>query len=223
MNGGLYQNNTFISEVYTGEAGGTSKNDYFYEPGTYVTGNYNLTNTNGATLGELLLADGGAIQIIYPDSTYDGSYIETGPESSGLYIDSYYAADVSCFLAGSMINTSSGLIAVEDIKIGDYIVCYHGDQQENRAVIWTGYNTVVVKSYLPEDEANYPVRVLKNAIADNVPSKDLLVTQEHCLLINNQFIPVRMLVNNSTIFYDHSITQYTYYHIKTEYTLCNYG
>lgn len=216
MNGGLSQNNTFISEVYYGEAGGTSKNDYFYEPGTYVTGNYNLTNTNGATLGELLLADGGAIQIIYPGSTYDGSYIETGPESSGLYIDSYYAANVSCFLAGSMINTPNGLIAVEDIKVGDYIVCYNEDQQENRTVIWTGYNTVSVNALLPEDEANYPVRVLKNAIADNVPSKDLLVTQEHCLLINNQFIPVRMLVNNSTIFYDHSITEYTYYHIETE-------
>lgn len=123
---------------------------------------------------------------------------------------------ISCFLAGSMINTSDGLIAVEDIKVGDSVVCYNGEQQENRAVIWTGYNTAVVNRTLPEDEANYPIRVLKNAITDNVPSKDLLITPEHCILIDNQFIPVRMLVNNSTIFYDHSITEYTYYHIETE-------
>lgn len=69
---------------------------------------------------------------------------------------------------------------------------------------------------VPEDEAKYPVRVLKDAISDGVPYKDLLITPEHCILLDGQFIPVRMLVNGATIFYDTSITEYTYYHIETE-------
>ncbi|CAI3961171.1 Hint domain-containing protein, partial [Commensalibacter communis] len=123
-----------------------------------------------------------------------------------------------CFLTGSMIRTFEGEIAVEDIRIGDEVLTFDWQQNKeiSRSVRWVGHKTVRVKTHLKDDEAGYPVRVLKDAVADGVPYKDLLITPEHCLFFDGKFIPVRMLVNGASIYYDRSITDYTYYHIETE-------
>jgi len=82
-------------------------------------------------------------------------------------------------------------------------------------VTWIGHKTTSVKSNLLNDEAGYPVRILKDAIAQNVPNKDLLITAEHCLYFDGKFIPARMLVNGYSIYYDTLMTCYDYYHIET--------
>lgn len=121
-----------------------------------------------------------------------------------------------CFLSNSMIRTPEGDVAVQDIQVGDSVVAYVDGQQQVRKVVWAGKAHVTVKAGLPDDEAGYPVRILKDALAEGVPYKDMLVTPEHCLFFNGLFTPVRMLVNGASIFYDHSITSYDYYHIETE-------
>lgn len=125
---------------------------------------------------------------------------------------------ITCFLAGSMIRTTKGDVAVEDMQIGDEVVAY--DWQNNkditRPVIWVGKAHTTVRPELTDDEAGWPVRILKDAIADGVPYKDMLITAEHCLFFKGSFVPVRMLVNGVSIFYDKSITSYNYYHVETE-------
>ncbi|WP_408740376.1 Hint domain-containing protein [Acetobacter senegalensis] len=123
---------------------------------------------------------------------------------------------ITCFLSDSMIRTPEGDVAVQDIQVGDSVVAYVDGQQQVRKVVWAGKTHVAVKAGLPDDEAGYPVRILKDALAEGVPYKDMLVTPEHCLFFNGLFTPVRMLVNGASIFYDHSITSYDYYHIETE-------
>ncbi|NLG91375.1 MAG: hypothetical protein GX486_05885 [Acetobacter sp.] len=125
---------------------------------------------------------------------------------------------VVCFLAGSMIRTSEGDVAVEDIQIGDQLVTFdwEHDREVTRPVVWVGKAHAKVRAGLPDDEAGYPVRVLKDAVADGVPYKDMLITAEHCLFFEGKFVPVRMLVNGVSIFYDKSITSYDYYHVETE-------
>ena len=81
---------------------------------------------------------------------------------------------------------------------------------------WTGQAHCNVRPHLPDDHAGYPVRILKDAIADGVPFKDMLITAEHCLFFDGKFVPARMLVNGRSIFFDKSITSYDYYHIETE-------
>ncbi|CAI3940126.1 Large exoprotein involved in heme utilization or adhesion (FhaB) (PDB:4RM6) [Commensalibacter communis] len=214
--GGVSQNNEYISQITYVQKGGTTKGDLFYEPGSALYGTYKLTNTVGATLSPLYISDGSGNLYLASGSTFDGSYFARASGTGVGYIYPAYATSVACFLAGSMINTINGLKAIEDIQVGDQVITYRGGKQENRSVIWIGYNTVTVNQSLPEDEANYPVRILKNAVAENVPFEDLLVTSEHCILLDGQFIPVRMLVNDTTIFYDHTITEYTFYHVETE-------
>ena len=126
--------------------------------------------------------------------------------------------EVVCFLAGSMINTPSGCKAVEDLTIGDQIVTFDWRNKAEvlQAVSWVGTARCYVRSDLPDDRAGWPVRIVKDAFAKGVPFKDMLITAEHCLFFKGHFLPVRMLVNNRSIFYDKSINSYDYYHIETE-------
>ncbi|MGD7069829.1 Hint domain-containing protein [Acetobacter sp. AAB5] len=123
-----------------------------------------------------------------------------------------------CFLSGSMIRTPDGDVAVEDIQIGDQVVTFDWESNKSipRPVTWVGKTHATIRPDLPHDEAGYPVRILKDAIADGVPYKDMLITAEHSLFFDGKFVPVRMLVNGVSIFYDTSITSYDYYHVETE-------
>ena len=124
----------------------------------------------------------------------------------------------ACFLAGTLISTFNSTMAVETIKVGDIVKTFDWkmNQTTNATVIWVGQKHTNVKTYLSDDLAGYPVRILKNAISENVPNEDLLVTPEHCLFFDGNFVPARMLVNGRSIYYDYSITSYDYYHIETE-------
>ncbi|MDN7351446.1 Hint domain-containing protein [Acetobacter senegalensis] len=121
-----------------------------------------------------------------------------------------------CFLPGSMIRTPTGDVAVEDIRVGDEVVAYINGKAVVRPVIWAGCKGATVRAHLPDDEAGYPVRVKQDAIAEGVPYKDMLITPDHCLFFDGRFVPVRMLVNGTSIFYDRSILSYDYYHIETD-------
>ncbi|GAN68234.1 Hint domain-containing protein [Acetobacter orleanensis] len=124
----------------------------------------------------------------------------------------------ACFLSGSAIRTPEGDVTVENIKIGDDVITFDWKNNKDviRPVVWVGKARATVQFNQPDDEAGYPVRILKNAISDGVPYKDMLVTPEHCLFFEGKFVPARMLVNGASIFYDKSITSYDYYHVETE-------
>ncbi|MFT9450422.1 Hint domain-containing protein [Gluconobacter japonicus] len=120
-----------------------------------------------------------------------------------------------CFLAGSLISIPSGTIAVEKLAVGDNVTAYVDGTETVRQVTWAGQARCTVRPHLALDQAGYPVRILKNAISEGVPFKDMLITAEHCLFFDGKFVPARMLVNGRSIFYDTSITSYDYYHIET--------
>ncbi|KFL87909.1 hypothetical protein AmDm5_1911 [Acetobacter malorum] len=155
----------------------------------------------------------GIIDGNHGDGQYKG---DTYYQDAGLtYNSSAQTATVTCFLAGSLIRTAKGDVAVEDVRVDDLVLTVATGQDVYQPVIWAGYQTMTVQPNLPDDEAGYPVRIRAGAIADGVPYEDLLITPEHCLFLNGRFVPVRMLVNGSSIFYDRSLTQYTYYHVET--------
>lgn len=123
----------------------------------------------------------------------------------------------SCFLSDSMIRTPQGDVAVQDIRVGDHIITLDWESNANIVlpVISTGKKHIHVCPDLSDDKAGWPVRVMKNAISDGVPYKDMLITPGHCLFFYNCFVPVRMLVNGVSIFYDKSFHAYDYYYLET--------
>ncbi|MGX7347129.1 Hint domain-containing protein [Acetobacter pasteurianus] len=194
---------------------GISKGDMIGVNGSTVnTATY--TNTNGSGSVVLNAADGHTYT--YNSVAYDTSSNTGVPEGTTIATSTQGGNAIICFLAGSMIRTLEGDVAVEDIQIGDQVVTF--DWRNNNdvtcPVVWVGKARATVHPELPDDEAGWPVRVLKDAIADGVPYKDMLITAEHCLFFKDRFVPVRMLVNDASIFYDKSITSYDYYHVETE-------
>ncbi|GCD55168.1 hypothetical protein NBRC3222_0505 [Acetobacter pasteurianus NBRC 3222] len=123
---------------------------------------------------------------------------------------------VPCFLAGTEISVNGATRKVEDLAVGDRIDVLVNGKTEQKTVTWVGKSTSVAAPFLPLDMAGYPVRIVKDALAEGVPFKDMLITPEHCLYLNGCFVPARMLVNGQSIFYDQSFTSYDYYHVETE-------
>ncbi|XAO71155.1 MAG: Hint domain-containing protein [Acetobacteraceae bacterium] len=82
-------------------------------------------------------------------------------------------------------------------------------------MIWVGSQSVRVHPDLSPDMAEYPVIIKAGAISEHVPQRDLRVTSEHCIALENRLIPVRMLVNGKSIFYDMMVTSYEAHHFET--------
>lgn len=157
-------------------------------------------------------------QYTYERRTYPFSWLYY-PKKDTSEVTILYKGDRGfdpCFLSGTEISSEGTTRKIEDLKIGDRIDVYLNGRTGQKPIIWIGKSTCVVRPYLPVDKAGYPVRILKNAIAENIPFKDLLVTPEHCLFFNGCFVPARMLVNGRSIFYDRSSISYDFYHIETE-------
>ncbi len=119
-----------------------------------------------------------------------------------------YLAAPPCYLPGTLIETARGPVAVEEITLADRVVAYDNGQEVLRQVVWTG------KSHVKADRS--PVIVRQGALADNVPSRDLHVTEEHCLFLEGRFVPVRMLVNGHSIVSDTRHEDYDVYHIELD-------
>ena len=159
---------------------------------------------------KITLKDGSSITLHIIGIKNTGYILGENPDGSLTF--------AACFLAGTLISTFNSTMAVEAIKVGDIVKTFDWKMKQttNATVIWVGQKHTNVKTYLSDDLAGYPVRILKNAISENVPNEDLLVTPEHCLFFDGNFVPARMLVNGRSIYYDYSITSYDYYHIETE-------
>lgn len=117
-----------------------------------------------------------------------------------------------CFLEGVSISTPSGEVRVEDLRLGDSIVIAAGEPQ---IVKWIGKRTVSVKFADPEHVL--PVRIRAGALADNAPVRDLLVSPDHAILVENILIQASALVNGVSILRERDMPdQFTYYHIELD-------
>jgi hypothetical protein len=117
----------------------------------------------------------------------------------------------TCFAAGTLIMTAKGEVAVEDLAVGDILVTADGAEQP---ITWLGHRAVTVAG--SNADFKYLVRIAAGAVAPGLPRRDLLVTQDHCLLLDGVLVPARMLVNDKTITLDRTITSYTYYHVELD-------
>ncbi|MFC0502828.1 Hint domain-containing protein [Asaia krungthepensis] len=130
-----------------------------------------------------------------------------------------YASEIdleACYLPGTLIETPSGDMPIERLKAGDEVIVHDELTSGVRTIRAVGCGQANVMANLPDDIAGWPIRVRKSALADNVPFKDMLLTAEHCLYLQGAFVPVRMLVNGRSIYYDKTIRSYNYYHLETE-------
>lgn len=121
-----------------------------------------------------------------------------------------------CFLAGTMIRTPEGERAVEDLREGDMVLVREGEGLSLRRIVWTGSAEIEVDPSRSDDIAGYPVRFRANALGPSIPDRDLYITPEHCVFVDNALVPARMLVNGDSIAYDRSQSRFRIHHFRTE-------
>lgn len=116
------------------------------------------------------------------------------------------------FAAGTEIATESGVTLVEELKIGDMVRTFDG---RDVAVKWIGRQTVSTK-FGPSERLT-PVKFSAGALGENLPTKDLIVTADHALLIGDTLCAADALVNGTTIARTHDLGEtFTVYHVETE-------
>lgn len=121
-----------------------------------------------------------------------------------------------CFLKGTMISTMAGERRVEDLCIGDLVPTAFGGA---RPIEWIGqFRRTRRDLSKPWVKDARPVRVARSALAPNVPSADLYVTQGHALLIDGLLIPAGSLVNDATItlYAAEEHDEMEFFHVKLE-------
>jgi hypothetical protein len=103
-----------------------------------------------------------------------------------------------CYHAGTMIACPEGERAVETLSIGDLVLTFDG-----RAVPikWIGHRRLRTSTY-DRPELISPVCIVRDAIGSGIPHRDLLVSPDHAILIDEVLIAARQLINGSTICQD---------------------
>ncbi len=125
---------------------------------------------------------------------------------------SQVSTEAPCYCPGTLIRTSKGEVAVEDLAIGDRLATLHGG---SRPIKWIGRRSYAGR-FIGREPLMLPVRIGQGAIADNVPARDLWVSPGHAICIDGVLVPAWLLVNGASITQAESVESVTYIHLELE-------
>ncbi|GES46735.1 type I secretion protein [Rhizobium dioscoreae] len=117
----------------------------------------------------------------------------------------------SCFLRGTLIRTPEGDIPVEDLRVGDLVVTHKGVAE----IKWVGRRRLDPKA-IDKPRDTLPIRIRIGAFAENIPSRDLYVSPDHCMFLEESLIPAKFLVNGTTVTQEATLAPFEYFHIELE-------
>jgi hypothetical protein len=124
--------------------------------------------------------------------------------------------DLLCFMQGTLIATPAGERAVETLAIGDLVLTAAG---ATAPVRWMGRRTLHAfgpDGYLRADPLRVmPIRIRAGALGDNLPVRDLLVSPDHAILVEDILIQAGALVNGVSILRERRLPErFTFYHVE---------
>ncbi|TXI10037.1 MAG: hypothetical protein E6Q76_04725 [Rhizobium sp.] len=117
----------------------------------------------------------------------------------------------SCFLRGTLIRTPEGDIPVEELRVGDLVVTHKGVAE----IKWVGRRRIDPKA-IDKPRDTLPVRIQSGAIAQNIPARDLYVSPDHCMFLEESLIPAKFLINGTSITQETTLVSFEYFHIELD-------
>ena len=210
----LSTNSTFVNSI-----NGAYEEQLFYQnsstPQSKANVDYNLN-----LLDHLIAAGKPVIAVEYVSGAATIAAVQADAAAAGV---GYYIADPNlqlngvdtagfdppCFARGTRIATPAGEVPVERLAVGDTVLMLDGQVEP---IVWIGIGRVLVTP--GRHSAATPIIVRKNALADNVPHRDLRVTKGHSLFIDDVLIPAEFLVNHRSIVWDTQAREIEIYHIE---------
>lgn len=131
-----------------------------------------------------------------------------------------YSSLVTCFAAGTRIETERGLVAVEDIRPGDRVSTLDEGLQPVR---WVGRRQLGPGDLAANSKLR-PVRIAAGALGHGRPARDLLVSPQHRVLVRARVVermfaapevllPAIKLVEMPGIAVAGDVAEVTYFHL----------
>ena len=115
-----------------------------------------------------------------------------------------------CFYPGTRLTAVEGEIAVEDVRPGTMLKTAMG---EVLPVRWVGWSEVEMR--FADPLRSCPIRITAGALADGVPARDLLVSPDHAIFMDEVLVQAGALVNGSSIIREENVPdRFRYYHIE---------
>ena len=115
-----------------------------------------------------------------------------------------------CYCAGTLIATMRGDVPVEELAIGDEVLTLSG---ELRPIKWIGQ-----RSYRQPFMACsvMPILIKAGALRENVPLRDLYVSPEHAMYLDEVLVPAERLVNGASVIRCANVATVQYFHIELD-------
>jgi hypothetical protein len=104
---------------------------------------------------------------------------------------------------------------VETLRVGDLVVVEHPSKGRSvEPIAWLGHRRMHLHSRA-DRVFNAPVRIRASAIGPNLPSRDLILSPDHCIYIDGHLLRAYRLVNGASVVQEYPRTV-DYYHIEIE-------
>jgi hypothetical protein len=185
--------------------GSTGPQDIIDLLNTTVT---NLLPVTGTALqGTLVVMNGPDVQAtILLNGDYRNSQFSFGTDGNN-------GTDIflACFAEGTRVDTPDGPVAVEDLASGDLVLTAGGT---SRPVRWIGHRRIDLARH-PDPACARPIRVLANAFGPGEPRRELLLSPDHAVFVDDVLIPIKHLLNDVSI-RRVPVDAVTYYHIELD-------
>jgi hypothetical protein len=144
-------------------------------------------------------------------STTDGSGGATAAELTFSTSGPFPTFSTTCFAAGTRIACEAGEVAVEDLRVEDRVLLAGGGTSP---IVWIGHRRIDCRRHADPDTV-LPVRVAPGAFGEEAPRRPLFLSPEHAVFTGGVLIPIRLLMNGSSIRQVERETV-TYYHVELE-------
>jgi Hint domain len=142
-----------------------------------------------------------------PSQDFTGDYFHINPLGSGTVVTE---DNNPCYCAGTLIATVRGEVPVEELAIGDEVLTLSGEARPIKWIGRRGYRQPFIGRNV------MPILIRASALSENVPQRDLYVSPDHAMYIEEVLIAAEHLVNGVSIVRCHDVDNVQYFHIELE-------
>jgi hypothetical protein len=169
---------------------------------------------NGSTLS-VSLASGGTLQYALSNTQPNAGPV-IALDSSGDTILTLSTSPISqqnpCFLQGTRVLTARGEVPVEALAVGDIVPTLIGSRLAR--IRWIGHRRVACRRH-PKPGEVQPIRIEAGAFGPGTPCRELFLSPDHAVYVENALIPIRYLINGSSIA-QLDRAEATYWHVELD-------